>query len=92
MDAGSPCRWTGITAPVRGPSASASRLGSMHLVSGSTSTSTGRAPVMLTASTVAMNVSAGVTTSRPGPTPSASSAMRSAFVPSLRPTQCRVPQ
>ena len=64
----------------------------MQRVAGSMSTRTGVAPVPATASSVAMNVLGTVTTSRPGPAPSATSASRSASVPSLRPTQCAAPQ
>ena len=46
--------------------------GSMQRVAGSMSTSTGFAPVAAIASSVAMNVLGTVTTSRPGPAPSAS--------------------
>ena len=49
-------------------------------VAGSISTNFGRAPVCLT-DAVAMKVIGTVITSSPGPTPSASSAMRSASVP-----------
>ena len=64
----------------------------MQRVAGSMSTSTGFAPVAAIASSVAMNVLGTVTTSRPGPAPSATSASRSASVPSLTPTQWAAPQ
>ena len=53
-----------------------------------TSTTTGAAPTCVTASNVAMNVSAGTTTSSPGPTSAAKSASRSASSPLATPTQC----
>ena len=59
----------------------------MQRVAGSMSTSTGFAPVPAIASSVAMNVLGTVTTSRPGPAPSATSASLSASVPLLTPTQ-----
>jgi hypothetical protein len=64
----------------------------MQRVAGSMSTSTGLAPVAAIASSVAMNVLGTVTTSRPGCAPSATSASRSASVPSLMPTQWAAPQ
>lgn len=92
MSTGWPNRCTGITAAVRGVQAAATCSAVISSVRGSTSTRTGRAPVATTASTVAMKVLAGTITSSPEPMPSARSASSSAAVPSLTPTQWRVPQ
>ena len=56
---------------VRGVSAPATRSGSRFSVRGSTSTNTGRAPACSTASAVKAAEIEVVTTSSPGPTPSA---------------------
>ena len=53
----------------------------MFIVSGSTSTSTGRSPASATTFAVAGNVYAGTITSSPGSSPSASTARCSAAVP-----------
>src|SRR5690606_27066054 len=59
---------------VRGETAASTAAGSMHSVSGRTSTRTGRAPTCSTTFAVAAKVSVGTITSSPGPTPSATSA------------------
>src|SRR5437879_11355873 len=69
-----------MIARVRGVIAAAIRAGSIVSVSGSTSTSTGRAPTCSTTLTVAANVSGVVITSSPGPTPLATSAVWSPAV------------
>src|SRR5256886_15483610 len=56
-----------MTARVRGAIAAAMRAGSIVSVSGSTSTSTGRAPTCSMTLTVAAHVSGVVLTSSPGP-------------------------
>src|SRR6266508_2744742 len=91
MSTGSPYRWTGSTAaaPATEP---ASALGSIPPVASSTSTKRARAPAWATASTEAVKVWATVTTSSPGPTPSAASARWTAAVPEATPTARLVPQ
>ena len=71
MSAGCPKRCTGTIAFVRWVIAASTAAGSMLAVSGSTSASTGVAPVWETASAVAMKVLAGTMTSSPGPIPAA---------------------
>src|SRR5690606_20102919 len=61
---------------------------SIRYVSGSTSTKTGTAPTVLIASTVGAAGFDTVTTSSPGPMPSALSATTIAFVPLSTATQC----
>ena len=70
-------------ARVRAVSAVAASAGSMFRVSGSTSTSTGRAPACSITLTEAANVMGVVTTSSPGPIPSVTSAVCSAAVHEL---------
>ena len=72
-----------MMARVRAVTAARMRWGSRVRVSGSTSTSTGRAPTYVMAQQVAMKVWAVVITSSPGPTPQARSARWSAAVPEL---------
>jgi len=61
-------------------------------VSGSMSTKATRAPVMVTASEVAMKLLAGTATSSSGPTPRALRARYRASVPFPTPMQCFTPQ
>ena len=79
-------------AAVRGVMASAIAEGSIHRVSGSTSTKHGAAPVCRMACAVAGAVRAVVMTSSPDETPAARSASASASVPLATPTQCSTPQ
>ena len=81
-----------MMARVRGVTASATRSGSISRYSGSTSTSTGTAPIRLTASAVAMKVLAGRMTSAPAVTPEARSASSRASVPLATPTQFPAPR
>ena len=74
-------RWTGRMARVRSVTAASAAVASMHHDSGSMSTKTGTAPMYIGAAAVATNVSAGMITSSPGPTPAAFSATSSAVVP-----------
>lgn len=75
------------------PVISAARLsGDIVKVTGSTSAYTGVAPTCTTAIAVPTKVSAGTTTSSPGPTPWASRASSMAVVPLLTPTQRRTPR
>ncbi len=60
----------------------------MFIVSGSTSTSTGRSPASATTFAVAGNVYAGTSTSSPGSSPNASTARWSAAVPELTASAC----
>jgi hypothetical protein len=62
-----------------------------HIVSRSTSQKTGVAPVGGIASALAQNVKDGTTTSSPGPTPSARSAIVIASVPFATPIACFAP-
>ena len=71
---------------VRGPTST--RAGSMFIVSGSTSTSTGRRPASATTFAVAGKVYAGTSTSSPGLSSSASTARCSAAVPDETATAC----
>ena len=80
-----------MTARVRGVTAAATAAGSTRNVSGSTSTSTARAPQSSTTFAVAGNVYAGTMTSSPGPISSASSARWSAAVPDDTTAACAVP-
>ena len=63
----------------------------LKLVS-STSTNTGRAPVLEMHPAVAKKVKLGQITSSPAPMPSAMSATRSASVPEETPMACSTPQ
>ena len=67
MSHGRPAKCTGRMARVRGVIASRAASGSMFMVAGSTSASTGVAPAWMMALTVAQKVSAVVMTSSPGP-------------------------
>src|SRR4051794_27746889 len=78
-------------ARVRGESAPLNEPRSMVPASGSTSQRTGVAPVRAMAATVGTHVFACVTTSSPGPTPSALSASSIASVPLAQPTAWRAP-
>ena len=80
-----------MTARVRGVTAAATAAGSTRNVSGSTSTSTARAPQSSTTFAVAGKVYAGTMTSSPGPISSASSARWSAAVPDETTAACAVP-
>ena len=66
--------------------------GLMLNVVGSMSTNTGRAPSRHTAPAVAKNVKLGITTSSPGPIPSAINGNNSASLPDAQPTACATPQ
>ena len=77
---------------VRGVTASRSFEGSRLPVRSSTSTSTGCAPVAITAAAVAMNVFAGITTSSPAPAPSARRTSSIAVVPEETPSARRAPE
>ena len=79
---------TTMMAFVRGVTAASIFAGSMHHVSGSTSTSTGRAPARITTLAVTTMVKSGMITSSPGPTPSTSSARCSPVVPLLHAIPC----
>src|SRR5256712_445478 len=81
MSQGWPYMCTTMIAFVRGVMAASIFAGSMHHVSGSTSTSTGLAPAMITTLAVTMMVKSGMITSSPAPTPIVSSAMWSPTVP-----------
>ena len=70
-----------MIALVVGVMAASTRSGSMHQVSGETSTMTGSAPAAIGAYAVAANVSAGMMTSSPHPIPSAFSATSIVMVP-----------
>ena len=70
-----------MIALVFGVMAASTRSGSMHQVSGVTSTMTGSAPAAIGAYAVAANVSAGMMTSSPQPIPSAFSATSIVMVP-----------
>ena len=80
-----------MTARVLGVTAAATAAGSRMNVSGSTSTSTARAPQSSTTFAVAGNVYAGTMTSSPGPISSASTARWSAAVPDETAAACAVP-
>ena len=75
---------------VRGPTSIFA--GSMFIVSGSTSTSTGRRPASATTFAVAGKVYAGTSTSSPGSSPNASTARCSAAVPELTASACSTSQ
>ena len=92
MSAAWPNRCTGRMALVRGPTARSTSSGRRAKVSGSMSTKTGVAPTASIDSEVAKNVNGEVTTSSPGPTPRARSAITSASVPELTPTACFTPR
>jgi hypothetical protein len=66
--------------------------GSMHQVSGSTSTSTGRAPASMTTLAETMMLKSGMMSSSPGPTPSTSIAMYVPVVPLEQAIPCATPQ
>ncbi len=83
---GRPAKCTGSSAAVRGVIAAATAAGSRFIVSGSTSASTGVAPVCKIALTVAQNVIGVVITSSPGPTPESTNARCSPAVQELSPT------
>ncbi len=83
--------WTGSSALVRSVIAGSAVAAVITQVSGSTSQKTGVAPIVTTGSTVAKKLSEGTTTSSPGPTPRARSAIASASVPLATPTQCSAP-
>jgi hypothetical protein len=87
-----PIRWTGMMQRVFGVIAASTPSGVTRCVSGSTSTSTGVAPIQLTASAVAMNELVGTSTSSPGPMPRARSASEIASVPLETPTAKSVSQ
>ena len=89
--AGSPNRWTGQIARVRGVMAASMRLASIKYVSGSISTKTGVAPVNMIELTVALKVWPTVMTSSPGPRPRPSKMHMSATVPLLTAIACFVP-
>src|SRR6185369_8419779 len=80
---GTPWRWTGTMARVRGPMAASTFAGSMPNVRGSTSTKTGTPPWWSTAIAVATKVKAGTMTSSPAWMPAPISARCSAEVPLL---------
>ena len=75
---------------VRGVIAASILAGSIMRNSGSTSTSTGRAPAYSIAAIVATKVNGTVITSSPAPTPAASSERWSALVPLLTPIASEV--
>src|SRR5581483_1843232 len=89
--AGLPNRCTARTAFVRAVTRRAASPGSMFIVTGSTSTSTGFAPTSATTFAVAGKVYAGTSTSSPSPMPSASTATWSAAVPDETAAACVVP-
>ena len=80
-----------MIARVRGVIAASILAASMFAVSSSTSTNTGFAPISAIISAVAAKVNGVVTTSSPGFTSSASSAISSASVPEATATQCLAP-
>ena len=80
-----------MIARVRGVIAASTRSGSMHHVSGVTSTMTGRAPAAIGAYAVAANVRAGTITSSPHPTSSALHATSIVTVPFIIKTPWRAP-
>src|SRR4051794_16408065 len=82
--------WTTIIPLVRSVIAASILVGSMHQVSGSTSTNTGTPPTYFTAFAVAMYVSEGTMTSSPGRAFSANSARWRAIVPLQTVTEVRV--
>jgi hypothetical protein len=92
MSAGCPYRCTGTIALVRGVIAAARPSGLRVSESGSTSTSTGVAPVYVITATEATKVNGTVMTSSPGPMPAATSARCSAAVPELTPTPWAAPE
>ena len=81
-----------MTALVFGVSAAFTVSAVTHIVSGSTSQKTGVAPVGGIASAEAQNVNDGTTTSSPGPTPSARSAIVIASVPLATPIAWPAPR
>lgn len=83
---------TGMMALVAGVMADATWVGSRHRVSGSTSTSTGVAPVCTMALAVLMMEKAGVMTSSPGPRPRAAQTRCRAAVPLAQATPWATPQ
>src|SRR6266536_5027886 len=91
MSAGSPCRCTARIAAVREVMLAAAAAGSMLKVTGSMSTKTGTASWCSGARPLAMKLSAGTSTSSPGPTPSANRASARAAVPLARPMQWLTP-
>ena len=80
-----------MIALVFGVMAASTWSGSMHHVSGVTSTMTGSAPAAIGAYAVAANVSAGMITSSPQPMPSAFSATSIVIVPFDIRTPCFAP-
>src|SRR5713226_2004608 len=82
---------TGRIALVREVIRRSTSAGSMLNVRGSMSAKMGTALWCTTATGVATNENADVTTSSPGPTPAAASAMWMAAVPPLHARQCRTP-
>ncbi len=85
-------RWTGMIARVRSVIAAAAAAGSMHRLSGSTSTKIGTALMSTTAPAVVTQVRPGTITSSPACTPAASSATRSETVPFITQTPCAAVQ
>src|SRR5579883_312089 len=83
-----PYRCTATSARVRGVARRSMSAGSKPCVCGSTSQNTGRAPPATTAATGGMPAFVTTSTSSPGSTPTACSAMRSASVPEATPMQC----
>jgi hypothetical protein len=83
MSHGNPYMWIGTIARVRGPIAAAAASGAMLAVAASASTNTGVAPSLTTAESTPMYALAAMTTSSPGPTPSASSVSIVTDVPEL---------
>ena len=91
MSAHCPYRWTGTIARVLEVTTCSTEAGSIVPASGSTSQSTGVAPARSMPETVGTHVFACVTTSSPGPMPSARSASSIASVPFAQPTACAFP-
>ena len=81
-----------MTARVRSVTAARTGAGSMFIVSGSTSTSTGRAPVCSITATVAVNVTGVVITSSPGPIPPSTRAVWSPAVQELSASAAGAPR
>ena len=86
-----PYRLTGMIARVRAVIAASIFEASIRQVSGSMSTNTGRAPSSTIISAVAAKVNGVVTTSSPGPMPSAIRLISSASVPDAQVMQCLAP-
>ncbi|OPY10207.1 MAG: hypothetical protein A4E68_00012 [Syntrophaceae bacterium PtaB.Bin095] len=92
MSAVCPKRWTGMIAFVFRVMAVRTDAGFMLFVRSSMSEKTGFAPHQVIASAVAMKVFGTVTTSSPGPMPSAMRLSQRASVPFPTPTACLQPQ